>query len=85
MIYQVLTHKDNQSTSTPKLASGLEIGSVAEQYMAEGQYKAALEKFQGSLGIQLWLVQAENTKSLLSLTDMNGANISEGKDGCKIH
>nr|CAD7409667.1 unnamed protein product [Timema cristinae] len=92
---------DNQATSTPKLASGLEIGSVAEQYMAEGQYKAALEKFQGSLGvlvpllssepkgrrrdllhqqIQLWLVQAENTKSLLSLTDMNGANIAEGKE-----
>nr|CAD7194838.1 unnamed protein product [Timema douglasi] len=91
----------NQSTSTPKLASGLEIGSVAEQYMAEGQYKAALEKFQGSLGvlvpllasepkgrrrdllhqqIQLWLVQAENTKSLLSLTDMNGANIAEAKE-----
>ncbi|XP_069695812.1 serine/threonine-protein kinase ULK3 isoform X2 [Periplaneta americana] len=40
----------NLCSTTPALATALEIGSAAEQYVSEGHYRAALDKFQSCLG-----------------------------------
>lgn len=47
------------SRSTTSMADGLEIGEVAELYLAEGNYALALEKFQSCLGILVPLLGKE--------------------------
>lgn len=47
------------SKTTPSMADALEIGEVAEQYLAEGNYALALEKFQSCLGILVPLLGKE--------------------------
>ncbi|XP_076277262.1 unc-51 like kinase 3 homolog Aduk isoform X2 [Lasioglossum baleicum] len=47
------------SKSTTKMLDGLEIGEVAEQYLAEGSYVHALERFQSCLGILVPLLKKE--------------------------
>ncbi|XP_031828727.1 unc-51 like kinase 3 homolog Aduk isoform X2 [Nomia melanderi] len=47
------------SKSTTKMADGLEIGEVAVQYLAEGNYALALERFQSCLGILVPLLKKE--------------------------
>jgi hypothetical protein len=85
---------------TPAMTAALEIGSSAEQYIAEGHYQKALDKFQSCLGIlipllsnepkghrrdllysqiQLWMKQAESTKALLCVLDLDDASIPENK------
>lgn len=46
-------------SKTPAIAAALEIGSSAEQYMAEGHYQSALDKFQSCLGILIPLLSNE--------------------------
>ncbi|XP_068081474.1 serine/threonine-protein kinase ULK3 [Anabrus simplex] len=63
------THVDNGSpdfnllcqlaSRTPAMATALEIGYSAEQYMAECQYQTALDKFQSCLGILVPMLSAE--------------------------
>jgi serine/threonine-protein kinase ULK/ATG1 len=85
------------------MSTALEIGSSAEQYMSEGQYQKALDKFQLCLGIlipllsnepkghrrdllysqiQRWMKQAESTKALLCVLDLEDASIPENKGKC---
>ncbi|KAG7204805.1 hypothetical protein KM043_005211 [Ampulex compressa] len=45
--------------STPSMADGIEIGDIAEQYLAEGNYALALEKFQSCLGVLVPLLRKE--------------------------
>ncbi|XP_012281826.1 serine/threonine-protein kinase ULK3 [Orussus abietinus] len=45
--------------STPAMVDGLEIGEVAEEYLAEGNYTLALEKFKSCLGILVPLLGKE--------------------------
>jgi hypothetical protein len=45
--------------ATPAIATALEIGSSAEQYVSEGDYRSALDKFQSSLGILIPLLSNE--------------------------
>ncbi|XP_076671057.1 unc-51 like kinase 3 homolog Aduk isoform X2 [Andrena cerasifolii] len=47
------------SRSTTNMTDALEIGDVAEQYLAEGNYALALEKFQSCLGILVPLLGKE--------------------------
>lgn len=47
------------SKSTTSMADGLEIGAIAELYLAEGNYALALEKFQSCLGILVPLLRKE--------------------------
>ncbi|XP_043527661.1 serine/threonine-protein kinase ULK3 isoform X1 [Frieseomelitta varia] len=47
------------SKSTISMADGLEIGEVAELYLAEGNYALGLEKFQSCLGILVPLLGKE--------------------------
>lgn len=46
-------------SKTPAMATALEIGSSAEQYMAEGHYQSALDKFQSCLGVLIPLLSNE--------------------------
>ncbi|PNF34892.1 hypothetical protein B7P43_G01415 [Cryptotermes secundus] len=45
--------------ATPAIAAALEIGSSAEQYVSEGHYQSALDKFQSCLGILIPLLNNE--------------------------
>ena len=56
IVYQELR---TLSKTTPSMADALEIGEVAEQYLAEGNYALALEKFQSCLGILVPLLGKE--------------------------
>ncbi|XP_033339551.2 unc-51 like kinase 3 homolog Aduk isoform X1 [Megalopta genalis] len=47
------------SKSTTKILDGLEIGETAEQYLAEGNYVHALERFQSCLGVLVPLLKKE--------------------------
>ncbi|KAJ8669070.1 hypothetical protein QAD02_000329 [Eretmocerus hayati] len=47
------------SKSTPGMRDALEIGEVAEQYLAEGKYDLALEKFRSSLKVLVPLLGKE--------------------------
>lgn len=49
------------SKSTTGMSGALEIGEAAEQYLAEGNYALALEKFQSSLGVLVPLLGKEPT------------------------
>ncbi|KDR19557.1 serine/threonine-protein kinase ULK3-like isoform X2 [Zootermopsis nevadensis] len=92
-------------TGTPAMIAALEIASSAEQYVAEGHYQKALDKFQSCLGIlipllsnepkghrrdllysqiHLWMKQAESTKALLCVLDLDDASIPENKELCCI-
>ena len=42
---------ENLFLSTPKVHDALEIGCSGQMYMAEGDYKQAYKKFEGSLNI----------------------------------
>lgn len=57
------THKYRElctlSKSTPGICGALEIGEVAEQYLSEGKYKLALEKFKSSLEVLVPLLAKE--------------------------
>ncbi|KOC67541.1 Serine/threonine-protein kinase ULK3 [Habropoda laboriosa] len=56
------------SKSTTSMADALEIGEVAELYVAEGNYAVAFEKFQSCLGLLLpllWKEPAGRRKDLL--------------------
>ena len=46
-------------SKTPAMATALEVGSSAEQYMAEGHYQSALDKFQSCLGVLIPLLSNE--------------------------
>ena len=46
-------------SKTPAMATALEIGSSAEQYMAEGHYQNALDKLQSCLGTLIPLLSNE--------------------------
>jgi len=46
-------------SKTPAMATALEIGSSAEQYMADGHYQNALDKFQSCLGALIPLLSSE--------------------------
>ncbi|XP_063230444.1 serine/threonine-protein kinase ULK3 isoform X2 [Bacillus rossius redtenbacheri] len=90
---------------TPSLITALEIGTAAQQYLAEGQYGIALEKFQSCLGllipllplepkgrrrdllyqqVQIWMSQAENTKSLIMMAEMDESDTPESREVCVI-
>lgn len=45
--------------TTPAIAAALEIGFAAEQYVSEGHYQSALDKFQSCLGILIPLLNNE--------------------------
>lgn len=45
--------------ATPAIGAALEIGSSAEQYVSEGNYQSALDKFQSCLGILIPLLNNE--------------------------
>lgn len=47
------------SKSTTSMMDALEIGEAAEQYLAEGNYALALEKFQSCLGVLVPLLGKE--------------------------
>ena len=47
------------SKSTTRMAAALEIGEAADQYLAEGKYDRALEKFQSSLSVLVPLLGKE--------------------------
>lgn len=46
-------------SNTPNLKTAIEIGMSAQMYLVEGNYKLALEKFQGCLGILLPSLSSE--------------------------
>jgi hypothetical protein len=45
--------------ATPAIATAVEIGCSAEQYVSEGHYQSALDKFESSLGILIPLLTNE--------------------------
>lgn len=47
------------SKTTADMAVALEMGEVAEQYLAEGNYPLALEKFKSSLGMLVRVLKKE--------------------------
>lgn len=49
------------SKSTMGMVDALEIGEAAEQYLAEGSYALALEKFQSCLSVLVPLLGKEPT------------------------
>ena len=50
---------DMLSKSTSEMAAGLEMGETGEQYLAEGNYNLALEKFKACLGMLVRVLSKE--------------------------
>lgn len=59
MIYIIYLSLGILSKSTTGMTDALEIGEAAEQYLAEGSYALALEKFQSCLGVLVPLLGKE--------------------------
>lgn len=49
----------SQCRTTPPLRDALDIGMLAQMYLAEGQYQLALDKFQASLEVLVPLLATE--------------------------
>ncbi|XP_071453893.1 serine/threonine-protein kinase ULK3 isoform X2 [Hetaerina americana] len=50
---------EHMAVVTPSLATALDIGKYAEQYLLEGQYSLALEKFESALNIMIPILSQE--------------------------